>query len=99
MKEIKLSPNITQHDIGYRVIQANKFLEKGEQVKVTLLFKGREKLHEDIGWKTIGNFVSLCINGIQAGTFKVVNGRRKSIIVTINPKGKKNGKSKSSGDK
>jgi len=92
MKEIKLSPNIGQHDVDYRVKQANKWLESSEQVKVTLSFKGRERVHEDIGWKTLEDFVSLCTSGIQAGNLKKVDGRRKFITATINPKGKKDGK-------
>lgn len=89
MKEIKLSPNISPHDVEYRVKQANKFLEKGDQVKVTLSFKGRERVHENIGWKTMEDFVSSCTSGSQAGKLKMVDGRRKMITVTINPKGKK----------
>ncbi len=85
MKEIKLSPNISANDVDYRVKQANKFLEKGHQVKVTLSFKGREKLHEDIGVTTLTNFISKC-EGTQTGNFKKIEGRRKQITVTLNPR-------------
>ena len=85
-KEIKLSPNITEHDISYRVKQANKFLEQGHQIKVTLIFRGRERIHEDIGLKTIENFVSLCDRGAPNGKPRITDGRRKFITAHLNPK-------------
>lgn len=87
-KEIKLSPNISDHDVGYRVKQANKFLEQGYQVKITLAFRGRERAHEDIGWKTMENFVSSCTSGVQNGKPRIVDGKRKFITANLNPKGK-----------
>lgn len=86
MKEIRLSPNITTHDMSYRVKQANKFLESGHQVKITLNFKGREKLHEDIGFKTILTFVEQCTSGTPASNIRKIDGYKKMIMVTLNPK-------------
>jgi translation initiation factor IF-3 len=88
MKEIKLSPNITEHDISYRVKQANKFLEQGHQVKVTLAFRGRERVHEEIGWKTMEDFVSSCTSGAANGKPRITDGKRKFITAHLNPKGK-----------
>ena len=84
MKEIKLSPNISPHDMGYRIEQANKFLSKGIQVKVTLNFKGRERLFVAKGYATITSFVAQC-NGKPAGQFKLIEGKRQFITVTLNP--------------
>lgn len=89
MKQIQLSPNISAHDVEYRVKQANKFLDKGDQVKITLAFRGRERLHEDIGIKTIEDFVSQCTSGIQNGKCRIIDGKRKQIVATLNPKGNK----------
>lgn len=44
-KEIRLSPNIDTNDINTKVSAARKFLEKGNKVKVTLRFRGREMAH------------------------------------------------------
>ena len=94
LKEIKLSPNITEHDMGYRIKQANKFLEKGHQIKVTLTFRGRERLHEDIGLKTVENFVSSCNKGAANGKARITDGKRKFITAYLNPikSSKENGK-------
>ena len=45
VKEVRLSPNIDTNDLNTKVGAARKFLEKGDQVKVTLRFRGREMAH------------------------------------------------------
>ena len=45
IKEIRLSPNIDTNDLNTKVGAARKFLEKGNRVKVTLRFRGREMAH------------------------------------------------------
>lgn len=45
VKEIRLSPNIDQNDLNTKSNQARKFLSKGDKVKVTLRFRGREMAH------------------------------------------------------
>ena len=45
IKEIRLSPNIDTNDLNTKVNAARKFLTKGDKVKVTLRFRGREMAH------------------------------------------------------
>lgn len=45
VKEVRLSPNIEDNDLNTKVNQARKFLEKGDRVKVSLRFRGREMAH------------------------------------------------------
>ena len=45
IKEIRLSPNIDTNDLNTKVIAARKFLSKGDRVKITLRFRGREMAH------------------------------------------------------
>ena len=45
IKEVRLSPNIEDDDLNTKVSAAKKFLEKGNKVKVTLRFRGREMAH------------------------------------------------------
>ena len=45
VKEVRLSPNIDTNDLNTKVGAARKFLEKGDKVKVTLRFRGREMAH------------------------------------------------------
>ncbi|MCJ7836003.1 translation initiation factor IF-3 [Cuneatibacter sp. NSJ-177] len=44
-KEVRLTPNIDENDLNTKVKAARKFLEKGDKVKVTLRFRGREMSH------------------------------------------------------
>ena len=45
IKEVRLSPNIEENDLNTKVGAARKFLQKGNKVKVTLRFRGREMAH------------------------------------------------------
>ena len=45
IKEVRLSPNIDSNDLNTKVSAAKKFIEKGDRVKVTLRFRGREMAH------------------------------------------------------
>ena len=45
MKEVRLSPNIDTNDLNTKISAARKFIEKGNKVKITLRFRGREMAH------------------------------------------------------
>jgi translation initiation factor IF-3 len=49
VKEVKMRPNTDDHDFERKVNDAIKFLEKGDKVKVTLRFRGREMAHQNLG--------------------------------------------------
>ncbi|MDO8607923.1 MAG: translation initiation factor IF-3 [Phaeospirillum sp.] len=53
VKEIKLRPNIDDHDYGVKMRSMIKFLEEGDKVKVTLRFRGRELAHQDLGMRVL----------------------------------------------
>ncbi len=48
LKEIKLRPNIEKHDLAVKVKSSRRFLESGDKVKVTVMFRGREITHPEI---------------------------------------------------
>lgn len=48
LKEVKLRPKIEQHDFAVKVRNSRRFLEGGDKVKVTVMFRGRELAHPDI---------------------------------------------------
>lgn len=56
IKEIRLSPNIDTNDLNTKANQARKFLSKGDKVKVTLRFRGREMAHKDVGREVLNTF-------------------------------------------
>lgn len=53
VKEVKLKPNIDQHDLETKMRHSRDFLSKGYKVKFTCTFRGREMMHAEIGSKLI----------------------------------------------
>ena len=53
LKEIKVRPNIDDHDYETKMKQMKGFIEDGDKVKVTLRFRGREMAHQDLGIKVL----------------------------------------------
>ena len=49
LKEVKLRPNIEDHDYEVKKKNAQRFLEDGDKVKVTIMFRGRELSHPELG--------------------------------------------------
>ena len=49
IKEIKMRPNIDDHDYDVKMRSVSKFIEDGDKVKVTLRFRGREMAHQHLG--------------------------------------------------
>ncbi len=58
IKEIRVKPNIEEHDYGIKLRHLLEFLKEGDKVKVTLMFRGREMAHRDIGRRVIDRFVA-----------------------------------------
>ena len=53
LKEIKMRPNIDNHDYDVKMRAMEKFLDEGDKVKVTLRFRGREMAHQELGRKVL----------------------------------------------
>lgn len=53
VKEIKVRPNIDDHDYSVKMRAMRSFLEEGDKVKVTLRFRGREMAHQEIGLQVL----------------------------------------------
>jgi translation initiation factor IF-3 len=57
LKEIRLKPNIDDHDFETKVKQAVSFLKKKDKVRINLFFRGRQMEHIDLGRKVLDKFV------------------------------------------
>ena len=53
IKEIKMRPNIDDHDYDVKMRKVFEFLEEGDKVKVTMRFRGREMVHQELGVKVL----------------------------------------------
>lgn len=67
VKEIKLKPNIDEHDFQTKLKRGRQFLEKGNKVKLTCMFRGREMAYPEIGKKVMQRF---CDDAADVGTLE-----------------------------
>ena len=85
MKEIKLRSKIDEHDLQFKLRHARKFLEKQAKVKVTMVFRGREVVHKELGERVLKRFFDEVGDlSIQEGDIKM-EGR--NMILILAPKG------------
>jgi len=57
VKEIKFKPNINEHDLQTKLRHARDFIAKGNKVKVSCMFRGREMVHREIGERLVKKVV------------------------------------------
>ncbi len=57
LKEIKMRPKTDDHDFQFKIKHARRFLEEGNKVKLTIMFRGRENAHPDQGLKQLDRAV------------------------------------------
>jgi translation initiation factor IF-3 len=53
LREIRLRPKIGEHDFEAKTRSVRKLLQDGDKVKITIMFRGREITHADLGWKLL----------------------------------------------
>ena len=53
LREVRLRPKIGEHDFDAKAKKARKLLEEGDKVKVTIMFRGRENTHPELGLKLL----------------------------------------------
>lgn len=58
IKEVRLRPHIEEHDYVVKMHHTQEFLQKGHKVKVSMLYRGREITHKEIGDKLIARFTN-----------------------------------------
>jgi len=81
LKEIRLKPNIDDHDYATKIKQAISFLKKKDKVKVNLFFRGRQMEHMDLGRKILDKFI---IDTQTDGTLEknpMLEGRIMSLVI------------------
>lgn len=57
LKEIKLRPKTDEHDIQFKIKHARRFIEEGNKAKISVVFRGREITHTEIGSQALEKFV------------------------------------------
>ncbi|MGN0166256.1 MAG: translation initiation factor IF-3 [Lachnospiraceae bacterium] len=82
VKEIRLSPNIDINDLNTKANQARKFITKGDKVKVTLRFRGREMAHVQTGKEIMDGFVEKLADCASVDKAAKMEGRSLVVILT-----------------
>ena len=85
VKELRLSPNIDTHDLEVKANQANNFLKKGDRVKVTVRFRGRELGHTSIGKDVLNDFADLTSENGIIDKKPTMEGRSMVMFLAPNP--------------
>ena len=85
IKEVRLSPNIEENDLNTKSSAARKFLEKGNKVKVTLRFRGREMSHMAQTKHVLDDFAGMLSDIALIDKPSKLEGR--SIVMTLSKKG------------
>jgi len=81
VKEIRLSPNIDTNDLNTKANNARKFLEKGNRVKVTLRFRGREMAHINATKGVLDDFANTLSDISNLEKAAKMEGRSMSIVL------------------
>ena len=82
VKEVRLSPNIDTNDLNTKVNAARKFLSKGNKVKVTLRFRGREMAHMQSSKHVLDDFAELLKDIAVVEKAPKVEGRSMTMFLT-----------------
>ena len=81
LKEIKLRPKTEEHDFNFKLKHALEFIEKGDRVKVSVFFRGREMAHQQLGRKLLDKFAEEAKDMTQLEVAPKMEGRSMSMIL------------------
>lgn len=81
IKEIKMRPNIDDHDYDVKLRAINKFIGEGDKVKVTLRFRGRELSHQQLGMQLLQRVAEEIAEVAKVEAYPRMEGRQMLMVV------------------
>jgi translation initiation factor IF-3 len=81
LKEVKLRPLTAEHDVGVKVKNIRKFLGNGDKVRVSMIFRGRERSHTDIGIELLQEVIKRIEDIGVVEVLPKVEGRDMSMLI------------------
>ena len=84
LKEIKLRPGTEIHDYNFKIKNAKKFITKGDKVKFTVKFKGREMQHIELGKNLMNRIIEDTKDIAKVETHPIFEGRQMIMIIQPN---------------
>jgi len=81
LKEVKLRPKTDDHDYDFKLKHCRRFLEAGDKVKVTVMFRGREVIHKDIAIKRLKGIAAEVADLAKVEVMPKMEGRTMHMII------------------
>ena len=81
IKEIRITPNIEQHDFEFKLKNAQKFIEDGNKVKITVRFRGREMNYVKLGEQVLNKFIEALTEVATVEKKPLLEGKNMFIIL------------------
>jgi translation initiation factor IF-3 len=82
LKEVKFRPTTDEHDFNFKVRNIQRFIEEGNKVKATVVFRGREMAYRDKGFTVLDNIKKLLIDKAALEIGPKMEGRQAIMILT-----------------
>lgn len=82
VKEIRITPNIEQHDLEFKLKNTRKFIEDGNKVKITVRFRGRELNYTKLGEENLNKFIDELSDVATPEKKPVLEGKNMFIILS-----------------
>ena len=86
LKEVKLRPKTDEHDLQFKIKHVRRFLEEGNKAKITVVFRGREITHMELGQAALDKFVEELQDVALIEVRPKMEGR--SMFIIVSPKTK-----------
>jgi translation initiation factor IF-3 len=81
LREIRLRPKIGEHDFEAKTRSVKKLLQDGDKVKITVMFRGREITHADLGWKLLEKMMEFLKGTVAIEKQPVMEGSRMHMVL------------------
>ncbi|MBN2561652.1 MAG: translation initiation factor IF-3 [Phycisphaerae bacterium] len=81
LKELRIRPKTDPHDKEIKISRARRFLESGDRVQFTMMFRGRERLHREVGLRIFDEIVSLLQDVSKIERHARMLGRRMTMVL------------------
>ena len=82
LREIRLRPKIGDQDFDTKVRSAKKLLQDGDKVKITIMFRGREITHADLGWRLLEKMMESLKGTVTIEKQPVMEGSRMFMVLS-----------------
>lgn len=88
LKEIRIRPKTDTHDRLVKINRARGFLENNDKVQFTMLFRGRERVHQDVGQRAFGEILEILSDIAKIEREVKMEGRRMTMVLAPTKSGK-----------